>query len=191
MMIISLPGGLPDFDNEEDSCTMWRRFANLWETSQVGFHCAANISQSLFWASFGLVDLGDFDLKGIGGFTRYTCIHVICKKNRTFISLQVCWSADVWQLLCLQHHCAPQHVDCHDVQLLPGGHPRPSQCCRSLPTDQTWSGSSPAPRCPHLTPPRMVNSQLWISYFNSGATVPPPFNMMPSPKALMKVLMCR
>jgi hypothetical protein len=37
----------------------WRRFANLWETSQ-----------SLFWASFGLVDLGDFDLKGIKEFTR-------------------------------------------------------------------------------------------------------------------------
>ena len=28
-------------------------------------------SQSLFWASFGLVDLGDFDLQVIGGFTRY------------------------------------------------------------------------------------------------------------------------
>ena len=56
----SLPGGLPDFDNEPDSYTNWRRFANLWETSQ-----------SLFWASFGLVDLGDFDLKGIGGFTRF------------------------------------------------------------------------------------------------------------------------
>ena len=28
------------------------------------------LPQSLFWASFGLVDLGDFDLKGIGSFTR-------------------------------------------------------------------------------------------------------------------------
>ena len=39
---------------------MWRRFANLWETSQ-----------SLFWASFGLVELGDFELKGIKEFTRF------------------------------------------------------------------------------------------------------------------------
>ena len=28
------------------------------------------LPQSLFWASFGLVDLGDFDLEGIGSFTR-------------------------------------------------------------------------------------------------------------------------
>lgn len=55
-----LPGGKPDFENEPDSCTTWRRFANLWETSQ-----------SLFWASFGLLELGDFDLKGIGEFTRF------------------------------------------------------------------------------------------------------------------------
>lgn len=39
---------------------MWRRFANLWETSQ-----------SLFWASFGLVELGDFELTGIKEFTRF------------------------------------------------------------------------------------------------------------------------
>ena len=31
----SLPGGLPNFDEEEEACTQWRRFANLWETSQV------------------------------------------------------------------------------------------------------------------------------------------------------------
>ena len=30
----SLPGGLPN-DEEEEACTQWRRFANLWETSQV------------------------------------------------------------------------------------------------------------------------------------------------------------
>ena len=48
-----------NFQEKKDSCVSWRRFANLWETSQ-----------SLFWASFGLVDLGDFDLKGIKEFTR-------------------------------------------------------------------------------------------------------------------------
>ena len=54
----SLPGGLPDFDNEPESCVSWRRFSNLWEASQ-----------SLFWASFGLVELADFELKGIKEFT--------------------------------------------------------------------------------------------------------------------------
>ena len=27
--------------------------------------------------------------------------------------------ADVWVLFCVQHHRAAQHVDCHDVQLIP------------------------------------------------------------------------
>ncbi|KAL7030847.1 hypothetical protein ACKWTF_006807 [Chironomus riparius] len=55
-----LPSGLPDFDNNEKACGIWRRFANLFETSQ-----------SLFWASFGLVDLMAFDLTGIKSFTRF------------------------------------------------------------------------------------------------------------------------
>ncbi|KAG8312007.1 hypothetical protein J6590_031470 [Homalodisca vitripennis] len=50
----------PDFDHQERACTIWRRFTNLFETSQ-----------SLFWASFGLVDLMTFDLTGIKGFTRF------------------------------------------------------------------------------------------------------------------------
>ncbi|ERL93960.1 hypothetical protein D910_11246 [Dendroctonus ponderosae] len=55
-----LPNGLPDFDNNDKACTIWRRYANLFETSQ-----------SLFWASFGLVDLMTFELSGIKGFTRF------------------------------------------------------------------------------------------------------------------------
>lgn len=39
---------------------MWRRFNNLFETSQ-----------SLFWASFGLIDLQNFELSGIKEFTRF------------------------------------------------------------------------------------------------------------------------
>ena len=49
----SLPGGLPDIKNHGNACIVWRRFANLFETSQ-----------SLFWASFGLVSLTDFELTG-------------------------------------------------------------------------------------------------------------------------------
>ncbi|XP_025422859.1 transient receptor potential protein isoform X1 [Sipha flava] len=51
---------LPDFGNEEKACSTWRRFANIFETSQ-----------SLFWAGFGLVDLTAFDLTGIKSFTRF------------------------------------------------------------------------------------------------------------------------
>ncbi|XP_034937713.1 transient receptor potential protein [Chelonus insularis] len=51
---------IPDFDNQEKACSIWRRFANLFETSQ-----------SLFWASFGMIDLMSFDLTGIKSFTRF------------------------------------------------------------------------------------------------------------------------
>ncbi|XP_066257264.1 transient-receptor-potential-like protein [Euwallacea similis] len=55
-----LPNGEPDFDNAADSCMKWRRFANVFESSQ-----------SLFWASFGMVDLNSFELKGIKTYTRF------------------------------------------------------------------------------------------------------------------------
>ncbi|XP_037772734.1 LOW QUALITY PROTEIN: transient-receptor-potential-like protein [Penaeus monodon] len=55
----SLPNGLPN-PTETRSCEIWRRFSNLFETSQ-----------SLFWASFGLVDLINFELTGIKSFTRF------------------------------------------------------------------------------------------------------------------------
>ena len=29
---------------------------------------------------------------------------------------------------------------------------------------------------------KFARSKLWISYFEEGATVPPPFNIVPSPK---------
>lgn len=45
---------------QSNACIVWRRFANLFETSQ-----------SLFWASFGLVSLMDFELTGIKEFTRF------------------------------------------------------------------------------------------------------------------------
>ncbi|XP_023310819.1 transient-receptor-potential-like protein [Anoplophora glabripennis] len=55
-----LPNGEPDFDNAGDACMKWRRFANVFESSQ-----------SLFWASFGMVDLTSFELTGIKTYTRF------------------------------------------------------------------------------------------------------------------------
>ncbi|XP_040069320.1 transient-receptor-potential-like protein isoform X1 [Ixodes scapularis] len=50
-----------DPQNSRDSaCLTWRRFSNLFESSQ-----------SLFWASFGLVDLSNFELAGIKSYTRF------------------------------------------------------------------------------------------------------------------------
>ena len=33
---------------------------------------------------------------------------------------------------------------------------------------------------------KFARTKLWISYFETGATVPPPFNIIPTPKALCK-----
>ncbi|XP_037048005.1 transient receptor potential-gamma protein isoform X3 [Bradysia coprophila] len=45
---------------DHNACIVWRRFANLFETTQT-----------LFWAVFGLVDLDSFELDGIKIFTRF------------------------------------------------------------------------------------------------------------------------
>ncbi|XP_059479405.1 transient receptor potential protein-like [Neocloeon triangulifer] len=49
-----------DWENEDKACSTWRRFANMFETSQT-----------LFWAGFGLVDLVAFELTGMKSFTRF------------------------------------------------------------------------------------------------------------------------
>ena len=133
-----LPGGEPDFENAPDSCVTWRRFANLWETSQ-----------SLFWASFGLVELGDFDLKGIGEFTRF------------------------WGLLMFGSYCV-----CNIIVLLNMLIAMMSNSYQIIyeKSDREWKFS---------------RSKLWISYFDAGSTVPVPFNLIPSPKAFVKLLCCR
>ncbi|CAG9854058.1 unnamed protein product [Phyllotreta striolata] len=45
---------------DSNACTIWRRFSNLFETSQT-----------LFWAVFGLIDLESFELHEIKIFTRF------------------------------------------------------------------------------------------------------------------------
>ena len=36
---------------------------------------------------------------------------------------------------------------------------------------------------------KFARSKLWISYFEEGGTVPPPFNIIPTPKSLYYI--CR
>ena len=78
----SLPGGLPDLENNAESCFFWRRFAKYSDWSSDIFAHQSNpnseisfslfeTSQSLFWASFGLVDLQSFELTGCKSFTRF------------------------------------------------------------------------------------------------------------------------
>lgn len=37
---------------------------------------------------------------------------------------------------------------------------------------------------------KFARSKLWMSYFEDGSTVPPPFNIIPTPKFLRKMLTC-
>lgn len=144
-----------------ESCTMWRRFANLWETSQ-----------SLFWASFGLVDLGDFDLSGIKEFTRfwgllmfgsYSVCNIIVLLNMLIAMMSNSYTlisskSDVeWKFA-----RSKKKIHIHSVVFI-----------------HTWYFTIP------------TTGKLWISYFEEGSTVPPPFNMIPTPKSFKKILMCK
>ncbi|CAK9797380.1 Transient receptor potential protein [Anthophora plagiata] len=128
---------LPDFDNQEKACSIWRRFANLFETSQ-----------SLFWASFGMIDLMSFDLTGIKSFTRfwallmfgsYSVINVI-----VLLNMLIAMMSNSYQII-------------------------------SERADTEW---------------KFARSHLWMSYFEDGDTVPPPFNMVPTGKSFNKIFSC-
>ncbi|XP_049878326.1 transient-receptor-potential-like protein isoform X2 [Pectinophora gossypiella] len=130
-----LPGGLPDWDNAGDSCMKWRSFGNVFEASQ-----------SLFWASFGMVGLENFELAGIKSYTRfwgllmfgsYSVINVI-----VLLNLLIAMMSNSYAM-----------IDEH--------------------SDVEW---------------KFARTRLWMSYFEESATLPPPFNIMPTPKLLLKFL---
>ncbi|KNC32158.1 Transient receptor potential protein [Lucilia cuprina] len=123
-----------DFDDQEKACTIWRRFSNLFETSQ-----------SLFWASFGLVDLVSFDLAGIKSFTR-------------FWALLMFGSYSVINIIVLLNMLIAMMSNSYQII--------------SERADVEW---------------KFARSQLWMSYFEDGGTVPPPFNMFPSVKVMRKL----
>ncbi|KAL9695258.1 hypothetical protein quinque_014543 [Culex quinquefasciatus] len=132
-----LPSGLPDFENFEKSCAIWRRFANLFETSQ-----------SLFWASFGLVDLMAFELAGIKSFTR-------------FWALLMFGSYSVINIIVLLNMLIAMMSNSYQII--------------SERSDSEW---------------KFARSRLWMSYFEDGDTLPPPFNLVPSIKNFGKLCKC-
>ncbi|XP_026279150.1 transient receptor potential protein [Frankliniella occidentalis] len=130
-----LPDGTADFDNNEKACTIWRRFANLFETSQ-----------SLFWAGFGLVDLVSFELQGIKSFTR-------------FWALLMFGSYSVINIIVLLNMLIAMMSNSYQII--------------SERSDTEW---------------KFARSHLWMSYFEEGGTLPPPFNLAPTPKWIRKTL---
>lgn len=94
-------------------------------------------------------------------------------------------AAHVWILFSLQSDCAIEYAHCHDVQLLPSEYHislilKKVSCFLlkiiSMKSDTEW---------------KFARTKLWISYFETGSTVPPPFNIIPTPKSLCKLLGCR
>ncbi|XP_059621283.1 transient receptor potential protein [Phlebotomus argentipes] len=126
---------VPDFDNHEKACSIWRRFANLFETSQ-----------SLFWASFGLVDLMAFELQGIKSFTR-------------FWALLMFGSYSVINIIVLLNMLIAMMSNSYQII--------------SERSDVEW---------------KFARTQLWMSYFEDGTTLPPPFNLFPSMKIAFRFL---
>ncbi|XP_073954562.1 transient-receptor-potential-like protein isoform X2 [Choristoneura fumiferana] len=130
-----LPGGLPDWENAGDSCMKWRSFGNVFEASQ-----------SLFWASFGMVGLENFELAGIKSYTRfwgllmfgsYSVINVI-----VLLNLLIAMMSNSYAMI-------TEH------------------------SDVEW---------------KFARTRLWMSYFEESATLPPPFNIFPTPKLVLKML---
>lgn len=109
-------------------------------------HSLFETSQSLFWASFGLVDLVSFDLAGIKSFTR-------------FWALLMFGSYSVINIIVLLNMLIAMMSNSYQII--------------SERADVEW---------------KFARSQLWMSYFEDGGTVPPPFNIMPSVKLLRKTL---
>ncbi|XP_023311721.1 transient receptor potential-gamma protein [Anoplophora glabripennis] len=127
--------GVNDTEPDSNACTIWRRFSNLFETSQT-----------LFWAVFGLIDLESFELNEIKIFTRfwgmlmfgtYSVINIVVLLNLLIAMMN------------------------HSYQLI------------SERADTEW---------------KFARSKLWISYFEEGGTVPPPFNIIPTPKSLWYII---
>uniref|UniRef100_A0A1B6EER2 Transient receptor ion channel domain-containing protein n=1 Tax=Clastoptera arizonana TaxID=38151 RepID=A0A1B6EER2_9HEMI len=131
----SLPGEMPDWEHNGDSCTKWRSFGNLFESTQ-----------SLFWASFGALGLDTFDLTGIKTYTRfwsllmfgsYSVINVI-----VLLNLLIAMMSNSYAMI--EEH-----------------------------SDTEW---------------KFARTRLWMSYFEETATLPPPFNIIPTPKIIFKLL---
>lgn len=102
-------------------------------------------SQSLFWASFGMVGLENFELTGIKTYTRfwgllmfgsYSVINVI-----VLLNLLIAMMSNSYAMI-------TEH------------------------SDTEW---------------KFARTKLWLSYFEDSATLPPPFNIFPSMKMLMKL----
>lgn len=134
-------------------------------------------TQTLFWAVFGLVDLESFELDGIKAFTRfwgmlmfgtYSVINIVVLLNLLIAMMNHSYqliSVSVIIFINLLSH------DCHNFPFFLSFFLRSSSIPKKKKerADIEW---------------KFARSKLWISYFEEGGTVPPPFNIIPTPKSV-------
>lgn len=101
-------------------------------------------SQSLFWASFGMVGLESFELTGIKTYTRF------------------------WGLLMFGSYCVINVIVLLNLLIAMMSN---SYAMIEQHSDTEW---------------KFARTRLWMSYFEESATLPPPFNIFPNVKHLMK-----
>lgn len=102
-------------------------------------------SQSLFWASFGMIGLENFELEGIKSYTRF------------------------WGLLMFGSYCFINVIVLLNLLIAMMSN---SYAAIVEHSDTEW---------------KFARTKLWLSYFEDGATLPPPFNIMPSVKWITKL----
>lgn len=116
------------------ACLVWRRFSNLFETSQT-----------LFWAVFGLVNFTDFELTGLKDFTRFWALLM-------FGCYSTCNIIVLLNMLIAMMSASYQTI--------------------SARSDKEW---------------KFARTKLWMSYFEAGSTLPPPFNILPTVKSMVNI----
>lgn len=152
----SLKGGLPDWDNQGDACMKWRRFGKYdrfcYEVYSFPRTDSTNSnsslfesSQSLFWASFGMIGLDSFELTGIKSYTRF------------------------WGLLMFGSYCVINVIVLLNLLIAMMSN---SYAMIDEHSDTEW---------------KFARTRLWMSYFEESSTLPPPFNIFPNMKHLMRL----
>ncbi|KAG8194405.1 hypothetical protein JTE90_011017 [Oedothorax gibbosus] len=128
------PGGKENWTTHRDACLAWRRFSNLFESTQT-----------LFWASFGLVDISNFELTGIKTYTR-------------FWGLLMFGSYSVINVVVLLNLLIAMMSNSYNII--------------SERSDTEW---------------KFARTTLFMNYFEEGNTLPPPFNIFPTMKHLLRL----
>lgn len=126
---------IPSAFTGDDSCKTWRYFSNVFESLQT-----------LFWATFGLVDLTNFDLNGIKDYTRFWALLMF--GIYVFINVVVVLNI----LVAMMNHSYVKISKRSDIE---------------------W---------------KFARTRLWMSYFETGSTVPPPFNLIISFKSFLYIM---